>query len=101
MMEGKAVIGETDMLQTMQLDALDLAVKALNFFDVTDATEIARFTKKEFDRTYGPGWQCIVGIDFGSFVTHYSGCFIYFCIDSLAILLFRGSTVLNAEPVKA
>ncbi|XVF70414.1 hypothetical protein PTKIN_Ptkin11bG0159600 [Pterospermum kingtungense] len=56
MMEGKAVIGETDMLQTMQQDALDLAAKALDFFD-------------EFDRTYGPGWQCIVGTDFGSFVT--------------------------------
>ena len=46
MMEGKAVIRETDMLQTMQQDALDLAAKALDFFDVTDATEIARFIKK-------------------------------------------------------
>ena len=46
MMEGKAVIGKTDMIQTMQQDALDLAAKALDFFDVTDATEIARFIKK-------------------------------------------------------
>ena len=46
MMEGKAVIGETDMIQTMQQDALDLAAKALDFFDVTDATEIACFIKK-------------------------------------------------------
>lgn len=46
MLEGKAVIGETDMLQTMQQDALDLAAKALDFFDVTEATEIARFIKK-------------------------------------------------------
>ncbi|KAF5478754.1 hypothetical protein F2P56_005288 [Juglans regia] len=91
MLEGKAVIGETDMLQTMQQDALDLAAKALDFFDVTDATEIARLIKKEFDGAYGPGWQCIVGTDFVSFVTHCSGCFIYFCISSLAILLFRGS----------
>ncbi|KAK6230462.1 hypothetical protein QUC31_001980 [Theobroma cacao] len=97
MLEGKAVIGETDMLQTMQQDALDLAAKALDFFDVTDATEIARFIKKEFDRSYGPGWQCIVGTDFGSFVTHCSGCFIYFSIGSLAILLFRGSAVPEAE----
>ncbi|KAG4981396.1 Dynein light chain LC6, flagellar outer arm [Glycine soja] len=101
MLEGKAVIGETDMLQTMQQDALNLASKALDFFDVTEATDIARFIKKaskylqspsvEFDRTHGPGWQCIVGTDFGSFVTHCCGCFIYFCIGSLAILLFRGS----------
>nr|GMD54888.1 dynein light chain 2, cytoplasmic [Ipomoea batatas] len=92
MLEGKAVIGETDMLQTMQRDALDLAAKALDFFDVTDSTEIARFIKQEFDRAYGGSWQCIVGTDFASFVTHCSGCFIYFHVGSLAILLFKGST---------
>ncbi|MQJ84103.1 hypothetical protein EI014_25425 [Escherichia coli] len=97
MLEGKAVIGETDMLQTMQQDALDLASKALDFFDVTEAIEIARFIKKEFDRMHGLGWQCIVGTDFGSFVTHCCGCFIYFCIGSLAILLFRGSADPEAE----
>ncbi|KAJ8754617.1 hypothetical protein K2173_010708 [Erythroxylum novogranatense] len=91
MLEGKAVVGETDMLHTMQQEALDLAAKALDFYDVTEPTEIARFIKKEFDRTYGPGWQCVVGTDFGSFVTHCSGCFIHFQIGSLAILLFRGS----------
>ena len=46
MLEGKAVVGETDMLQTMQQDALGLAAKALDCFDVTEATEIARFIKK-------------------------------------------------------
>lgn len=137
MLEGKAVIVETDMLQNMQQDALDLASKALDFFDVTEATEIGRFIKKvanqywnsfkydkhgsnskpispsigyvnsvasyvlielyvfkflqKFDSTYGTGWQCIVGTDFGSFVTHCHGCFIYFCIGSLAVLLFKGS----------
>ncbi|KAK6934334.1 Dynein light chain, type 1/2 [Dillenia turbinata] len=97
MLEGKAVIGETDMLQTTQQEALNLAAKALDYYDVTEATEIARFIKKEFDRAYGPGWHCIVGTDFGSFVTHCHGCFIYFCIGSLAILLFRGSAVPEAD----
>lgn len=91
MLEGKAVIGESDMLQATQQYALDLASKALDVYDVTEATDIARFIKQEFDRTYGAGWQCIVGTDFGSFVTHQFGCFIYFCIGSLGILLFRGS----------
>ncbi|WVZ03363.1 hypothetical protein V8G54_024169 [Vigna mungo] len=97
MLEGKAVIGETDMLQTMQQDAMDLASKALDVFDVTEAIEIARFIKKEFDRMHGPGWQCIVGTDFGSFVTHCCGCFIYFCLGNLAILLFRGSAAPEAH----
>ncbi|CAN1775213.1 hypothetical protein LINPERHAP1_LOCUS13259 [Linum perenne] len=46
MLEGKAVVAETDMLQTMQDDAVHLAAKALDFFDVTEPTEIARFIKK-------------------------------------------------------
>ncbi|XP_065859485.1 dynein light chain 1, cytoplasmic [Euphorbia lathyris] len=91
MLEGKAVIGEADMVQSMQQDALHLAAKALDFFDATQSTHIARFIKQEFDRAYGAGWQCIVGTDFGSFVTHCCGCFIHFQVGSLSILLFRGS----------
>ncbi|KAK8648496.1 hypothetical protein V6N13_129247 [Hibiscus sabdariffa] len=59
MLEGKAVIGETDMLwtmqkvalilaamlQTMQQVALDVAAQALDFFDVTKATEVECFIK--------------------------------------------------------
>ncbi|MED6110784.1 hypothetical protein PIB30_046041 [Stylosanthes scabra] len=97
MLEGKAVIGETDMLKTMQQDALDLASKALDFFDVTQAIDIARYIKKEFDKSHGSGWQCIVGTDFGSYVTHCYGCFIYFGIGNLAILLFRGSAGPEAQ----
>ncbi|KAJ3670282.1 hypothetical protein LUZ60_010606 [Juncus effusus] len=97
MLETKAVIGETDMLQAMQVNALRLAGKALDEFEATDATEIARFIKKEFDVAYGPGWQCVVGTDFGSFVTHNGGCFIYFGIGNLAILLFRGCATPDAD----
>lgn len=46
MLESKAVIGETDMLQSMQQDALRVAGEALDLFDVTQSTEIARFIKK-------------------------------------------------------
>lgn len=46
MMENKAVIGETDMLQVMQQDALRFAGKALDQYDVTDSTEIAHLIKK-------------------------------------------------------
>lgn len=49
MLEGKAVIGETDMLQTMQQDALKLAAKALDAFDVTDSTDIACYIKQVYN----------------------------------------------------
>ncbi|KAL5772555.1 hypothetical protein ACOSP7_012159 [Xanthoceras sorbifolium] len=83
MLEGKAVVGEADMLQKMQQE-LNLAAKALDPFDVTESIVIA-----DFNKARGPGWQCILGTDFSSFVIHSHGCFIYFGIGSLAILLFR------------
>ncbi|KAK8358582.1 hypothetical protein V6Z11_A04G031400 [Gossypium hirsutum] len=87
MLEGKAVIGDTDMLQTMQQDALHLAAKALDFFDVTEATDIARFVKKS-------PMLFVMALIMKAF----SGCFIYFCIGSLAFLLFKGSAVPQSHP---
>lgn len=45
---------------------------------------------QEFDGVYGPAWHCIVGTNFGSFVTHAVGGFLYFSMDQkLYILLFK------------
>lgn len=44
---------------------------------------------QEFDKVHGPAWHCIVGSSFGSFVTHSTGCFLYFSMEKLYILLFR------------
>ena len=32
--------------------------------------DIAAYIKKEFDKKYNPTWHCIVGRNFGSYVTH-------------------------------
>ncbi|CAN4114001.1 unnamed protein product [Withania somnifera] len=40
---------------------------------------------KEFDSTYGPTWHCIVGVNFGSYVTHPIGGFLYFSIDQVYV----------------
>ncbi|GAB4828304.1 hypothetical protein Ancab_035300 [Ancistrocladus abbreviatus] len=53
------------------------------------AKHMACNMKKEFDRVYGPAWHCIVGSSFGSFVTHSTGCFLYFSMEKLYILLFK------------
>ncbi|KAJ0537679.1 putative dynein ATPase [Helianthus annuus] len=44
---------------------------------------------QKFDCLYGPAWHCIVGTSFGSYVTHSSGCFLYFSIDKVHVLLFK------------
>ena len=51
--------------------------------------DIAAYIKKEFDKKYQPTWHCVVGRNFGSYVTHETGHFIYFYIGHIAILLFR------------
>ncbi|KAH9796706.1 Dynein light chain [Citrus sinensis] len=76
------------MLQKMQQDVLNLAARTLDLFDVTQSTDVARFIKtvtiwmnlglqsskkNMFDRVCGHGWQCIVGTEHGSFVTHSHG----------------------------
>lgn len=67
--------------------------------------DIAMFIKKTFDERKGPTWHCIVGRNFGSFVTHGTYLetskfrwlsidpetkhFIYFYLGHSAILLFK------------
>ena len=46
-------------------------------------------TNAQFDERKGPTWHCIVGRNFGSFVTHETKHFIYFYLGHCAILLFK------------
>merc|ERR1712032_970683 len=70
MSDRKAVIKNADMSEEMQKD-------------------IAAYIKKEFDKKYNPTWHCIVGRNFGSYVTHETRHFIYFYLGQVAILLFK------------
>ena len=44
---------------------------------------------KKWDHKYKKSWHCIVGENFGSFVTHESKTFIFFEIANLSICLFK------------
>lgn len=87
MSEKKAVIKNADMANTMQDDAVKTAVTALEKFNIEK--DIAAYIKKEFDKKYSPTWHCIVGRNFGSYVTHETKHFIYFYLGQVAILLFK------------
>ena len=57
-----------------------------------EATSISALRiKKEMDSRSGGGssWHCIVGQDFGSYVTHEAKHFIYFYVNKLGVLLFK------------
>ena len=67
--ERKAIIKNSDMTEDMQQDAINVATK--------------------FDRKHNPTWHCIVGRNFGSYVTHETKHFIYFYLGQIAVLLFK------------
>ena len=82
----------------MQLEAISQAIQAYyNSPETEDENPsnnyrtIAMEIKKEFDKKYKPCWHCIVGENFGSFVTHESKNFILFEIDGKSILLFKSA----------
>ncbi|ETO30827.1 hypothetical protein RFI_06293 [Reticulomyxa filosa] len=113
----KAVIKIADMSTEMQVDAVAFAttvetrhsthpmmtVTTKHIFTYKQALEkltiekdVASHIKKEFDKKHGPTWHCVVGRNFGSYVTHETKHFIYFYIDQVAILLFKD----NGEETK-
>ncbi|VDN96265.1 unnamed protein product [Rodentolepis nana] len=83
----KAIIKTADMTDRMQQTAVDTASDAMSRHDIEK--DIAAYLKKEFDQLYGPTWHCIVGRNFGSYVTHEAKHFIYFYMGTLAIILFK------------
>ncbi|PRQ43104.1 putative dynein ATPase [Rosa chinensis] len=89
MLEGKAVVRETDMPTLMQSHAMELAYKALDLHEVSDCRSIAHYIKQKFDEAYGPAWHCVVGKDFGSCITHFCGSFIFFHVEMMEFLIFK------------
>ncbi|ONK59534.1 uncharacterized protein A4U43_C08F7410 [Asparagus officinalis] len=78
-----------EMPQFMQAHAFRCARKAYDGLDKFSSRKIAHDVKKEFDKVYGPAWHCIVGMSFGSFVTHSRGCFVYFSMEKVIVMLFK------------
>ncbi|KAL1189155.1 Dynein 8 kDa light chain, flagellar outer arm [Cardamine amara subsp. amara] len=78
-----------DMPGFMQAHAFRCARMTLDSLEKFSSKHMAFNLKKEFDKGYGPAWHCIVGSSFGSFVTHSTGCFIYFSMDKVYVLLFK------------
>nr|AAX30103.1 dynein light chain 2 [Schistosoma japonicum]CAX74139.1 Dynein light chain 2, cytoplasmic [Schistosoma japonicum] len=87
MEETKSKVKSADMSEDQQQYAVDTAAKAFEIHNIEK--DVASFIKKEFDKQYGPTWHCIVGKNFGSYVTHNTKCFIYFYLHNVAILLFK------------
>mmetsp|Transcript_30071 Transcript_30071/g.75704 ORF Transcript_30071/g.75704 Transcript_30071/m.75704 type:complete len:93 (+) Transcript_30071:577-855(+) len=81
------VIKGVDIPDERQQHAIRTATHAIA--SASTQQEAATIVKKEFDKSYGPYWHCIVGESFGSAITHESNGFIYFNIGTTAVLLYK------------
>ncbi|XP_058419235.1 dynein light chain 1, cytoplasmic-like isoform X1 [Diceros bicornis minor] len=86
MSERKALIKNADMSEEIQQDSVEYATQALKYNIEKD---IVAHTKKEFDKKYNPTWHCIMGTNFGSYMTHETKHLIYFYLGQVAILFFQ------------
>jgi dynein light chain LC8-type len=91
MTEEKQVIKNVDMNDDMQQDALIFAKQALEKYNIEK--DIAAHIKREFDKKYGTTWHCIVGRNFGSYVTHgkFENTFDlnYSCVHLMMVVIFK------------
>ncbi|KAF5237610.1 hypothetical protein FAUST_5953 [Fusarium austroamericanum] len=67
----EAQIKSADMTEDMQQESIEVAQEAMAKFTIEK--DIAQHIKRTFDERKGPTWHCIVGRNFGSFVTHGMG----------------------------
>ncbi|KAJ4161688.1 uncharacterized protein LMH87_007712 [Akanthomyces muscarius] len=56
-------------------------------------TDALTYLASQSDERKGPTWHCIVGCNFGSFVTHETKQFTYFYVGPCAVLLFKTLTL--------
>lgn len=59
------------------------------FFNFLVGLQCAESIKTEFDSRWSPHWHCVIGRNFGSFVTHETKNFIFFYLGDKAVMLFK------------
>ena len=84
---GRAVI----KINHMDAEMAEYAVREAEGALETSFNErrIAQVMKAAFEKRFKSNWHCIVGRNFGSYVTHETKHFIYFYLGQVAILLFK------------
>ncbi|THD21474.1 Dynein light chain type [Fasciola hepatica] len=85
--ETSAVVQGCTMSDEMLEDAVFTAVEAMEKFEQN--RDVATYIKREFDRKHSETWHCIVGRDYGSFISHEAEHFVDFRLGDRAVLLYR------------
>ncbi|GAV49133.1 hypothetical protein ZYGR_0N05390 [Zygosaccharomyces rouxii] len=81
------ILKASDIADELRDNVFDITLEALANFEME--RDIAGSIKKQLDVKYGNTWHVIVGKNFGSYVTHEKGHFMYFYVGTLAFLVFK------------
>lgn len=82
---------ETSINADLPKEMIDEArISVLTAFE-TESQEraIATHVKREFEKKHGGLWHCIVGKNFGSYVTHETKGYIYLTYGQWSVLLWK------------
>eukprot|EP01065_Artemidia_motanka_P008396 TRINITY_DN1421_c2_g1_i1.p1 TRINITY_DN1421_c2_g1~~TRINITY_DN1421_c2_g1_i1.p1 ORF type:complete len:118 (-),score=13.35 TRINITY_DN1421_c2_g1_i1:104-421(-) len=90
---------DTNMNADMKPEMVEEVKKIVQsaFDECNKERDIATFIKKQMEKSsrdpkfggQGGVWHCVVGRNFGSFVTHESKAYVYFYHNQWAILLWK------------
>mmetsp|Transcript_4067 Transcript_4067/g.6159 ORF Transcript_4067/g.6159 Transcript_4067/m.6159 type:complete len:90 (-) Transcript_4067:36-305(-) len=87
MVDRKLSIHFSDVPQDLQIIAVEQASNLIE--SKKPPNEIAKIIKQAFDKEYFPNWHCIVGNQFGAFVSNEDSKALYFTYGQTSVLLFK------------
>ena len=91
-MSKKKIVFAEDMTDRMMNRAIDVGKAAFNNPQNQGKPNqrIATFIRTTFEKEYGKSWNCVVGSNFGSYVTHEIKTYIYFSVQpGIIVLLWK------------
>jgi len=90
---GAVSVGYSEMNEADQAATIDLASSALKAQEKSDKAfhhkDVAQMLKQDLDSQRGGTWNVIVGLSYGSFVSHETKQLISFKIGNIAFLIWK------------
>ncbi|CAH8465484.1 unnamed protein product [Schistosoma turkestanicum] len=83
----RALMKSTDMQPPLQKIIVDLCAIATEQYD--QERDIASYVKKHMDKYDGGVWHCVLGKNFGCYVSHMDGYFSYLEFQGKSVIVFR------------
>ncbi|EQC33187.1 hypothetical protein SDRG_09171 [Saprolegnia diclina VS20] len=88
----KTVVFAEDMTDVMLEKVIATAKDAFQLQVTSGKTfsTVADMVRRNMEKEYGRGWNCVVGLSFGAYVTHEIKTYVYFSVVSgVSVLVWK------------